>query len=57
VPFSKFDPQRDLSKEDPLAANSPSAARRAWILKWGVRITNAMVLLGFLLIVYWLWKG
>lgn len=45
MPFSKFEPFRG-DDDDPLAATDESAARRAFLLKWGMVVTQAMVLLG-----------
>jgi len=50
--FSKFDPNRPLEATD--TASTPSAARRARILKWVNWIVLGYTALGFGLIVYWL---
>jgi hypothetical protein len=55
VPFSKFDPHRELGKEP--EGTTPAATRRAMVLRWGTWITWAMTLLGFLLMAYWLMEG
>jgi hypothetical protein len=55
APFSKFDPHRPARDEpEPMA---PGAARRVWILRWGVWIYTGMLVLGYVLIAYWLSSG
>lgn len=49
--FDKFDPGRSTPVED---FESAAAARRAWLLKWGWRISAAYTALGFGFIVYWI---
>jgi len=56
VPFSKFEPHREV--EEPAdAASTPAAARRARVLKWANWIVLGYMLLGFGFIVYWLFRG
>ena len=55
VPFSKFESHRP-PEEDPLAASTPGAARRARLLKWANWVVLLYTALGFGLIAYWLIK-
>lgn len=48
--WSKYTPHEP--PEDPFAPDSESAARRAWLLRWGNRISQGMLLLGFAIILY-----
>ena len=48
--WSKFSPNEP--PVDPLGATSEGAARRAWILRWGVWVSQGMLYLGFLVILY-----
>ena len=52
-PFSKFEPERPL---DDGPAFDTDAARRAFLLKWGTRVSYAFMVFGFLVIGYMLYK-
>ena len=54
--FSKFDPHR-VQDDDPLAASTPSARRRARLLRWANWIVLVYTAVGFGLIAYWLITG
>lgn len=45
--FTKFDPHRPVADAD-----DPMARRRAWILKWGMAVSQGMFYLGLLAITY-----
>lgn len=50
VAWSKFSPNEP--PVDPMDATSEAAARRAWFLRWGVWISQGMLYLGFLFMLY-----
>lgn len=50
--FSKFDPYRETD-DDPRAASSPEAARRAWLLKWGTVVSQGMFYMGLAILGYY----
>lgn len=54
VAFDKFDPERSTPDEDFASAG---AERRAWLLRWGWRISTAYMAIGFGFIVYWIATG
>lgn len=49
--FSKFEPHRAVEESD---FESASAARRAWLLTWGWRISAVYTAIGFGFSVYWI---
>ena len=49
--WSKYDP--GAPPQDPFAPTSESGARRVWILRWGWWLSQAMFVLGLLLLLFW----
>lgn len=55
MPFSKFEPNRPAERER--EGTTPQADRRAKLLRWGNWVLLFMVVLGFMLMAYWMSKG